>query len=192
MSSSKGKGKKLVYVSESLLEQAAKVSRDEDVSLGKLVENALSQAVQVNKLGYRSEQVTEFFEVLQSQRVLGGLFIPSGVLDFMIEKCSEKDRAQLRGVWSEAGKWSGKYFAERYQEPINAFKHFLELSRWDLNEVDITQDANSIKIRCVSTVLSLEGTNLLSKFVEGVITGLNHTIEQVDILKGLIILTAKK
>jgi len=186
------KSKKLVYVSESLLEQAAKVSRDEDVSLGKLVEISLLQAVKVNRLGYRSEQMADFFDILQSHRVLGGLFVPSGVLDFMVEKCCEKDVAQLRTLWFESGKWTGKYFAEKFADPVDAFGRFLELSRWDLNEVAVTKDASSVKVRCVSTVMTLENTNLLSKFIEGVMAGLGYAVDHVDCLKGMIILRAKK
>lgn len=187
-----GKSKKLVYVSEDLLEQAAKVSRDEDVSLGKLIETSLLQVVKVNKLGYRSEQMAEFFDVLESNRVLGGLFVPSGVLDFMVEKCCKSDAEALRGLWFESGKWTGKYMVDKFADPIDAFKHFLELSRWDLNEVDISANEGYVKVRCVSTVLSLESTILLSKLMEGVLLGMGYVIENADYLKGLIVLRAKK
>lgn len=189
---SSGKGKKLVYVSEDLLDLAAKVSRDEGISLGKLVESSLLQAVKVNKLGYKSEQMADFFDVLQSNRVLGGLFVPSGVFDFMIEKCCKNDTAQLQGLWLDSGKWSGKYLAGKFRNPVDAFKHFLELSRWDLNEVDIGVNGGSVKVRCVSTVMTLENTLLLSKFVEGVMVGMGYVVDSVDCLKGMIILTAKK
>lgn len=189
---SSGKGKKLVYVSEALLEQAAKVSRDEDISLGRLVESSLLQAVKVNRLGYRSDQMADFFDVLQSNRVLGGLFVPTGVLDFMIEKCCKNDSAELRGLWFESGQWTGKYLGEKFAAPVEAFKHFLELSRWDLNEVDVKVNGNSVKVRCVSTVMTLENTTLLSKFIEGILVGLGYVTEHVDCLKGMIILSSKK
>jgi hypothetical protein len=187
-----GKGKKLVYVSEDLLEQAAKVSRDEGVSLGKLVECSLMQALKVNKLGYRSEQMADFFDVLQSNRVLGGLFVPSGVLDFMIAKCCKNDAVRLETLWFESGNWTGQYFAEKFANPVDAFRHFLELSRWDLNEVNVKASGNSVKVRCVSTVMTLESTHLLSKFIEGVLGGMGYKVEHVDCLKGMIILASEK
>ena len=186
------KNKKLVYISEDLLEQAAQVSRGEGVSLGKLVESSLMQAVKVNKLGYRSDQMADFFDVLQANRVLGGLFIPSGVLDFMIEKCCQNDSETLRALWFESGRWTGKYLAEKFSDPVGVFGRFLELSRWDLNEVDVKGSGNSVKVRCVSTVMTLENTNLLAKFIEGVMAGLGYVVEQVDCLRGMIILRAKK
>ena len=187
-----GKGKRLVYVSEDLLDKVAKVTRDEGVSLSKLVEAALMEAVKVNELGYNSKQMAEFFNVMQTNRVLGGLFIPSGVLDFMVEKCSKSDLQQLQALWYDSGKWSGKYLKEKFQNPVEAFGHFLELSRWDLNEVDVKEAGDVLKVRCVSTVMSIEGTRLLAKFIEGVVNGLGYSIEDVDCLKGMIILESKK
>lgn len=187
-----GKGKRLVYVSEDLLEKVAKVTRDEGVSLSKLVEAALMEAVKVNELGYTSKQMAEFFNVLQTNRVLGGLFVPSGVLDFMVEKCCKNDLQQLQALWFDSGKWNGKYLKEKFQNPVEAFGHFLELSRWDLNEVDVKEVGSTLKVRCVSTVMSIEGTQLLAKFIEGVVNGLGYNTEHVDCLKGMIILESKK
>ncbi len=188
------KGKRLVYVSEGLIDKASKVSRDEGVSLSKLVETALTEAIKVNELGYNSKQMADFFNVLQTNRILGGLFVPSGVLDCMIELCGKGDRQQLQVLWYESGKWNGKYLKEKFADPIDAFKHFLELSRWDLNEVDIKANggSSSVKVRCVSTVMSVEGTQLLSKFIEGVLSGLGYSTLHLDVLKGMIILESKK
>ena len=186
------KGKKLVSVSEELLDQIAKVSVKEGVSLGKLVETSLQQTVKVNKLGYTSEQVVEVFDVLQANRVLGGLFVPIGVFDFMIEKCREKGSTQLQTLWLESGQWTGKYMAEKFPNPPVAFGHFLELSRWDLNEVDIKAEGNAIKVRCVSTVMTLENTNLLAKFIEGSMKGMGYKLDHIDCSKGMIISEFKK
>jgi len=130
------KGKRLVYVSEGLIDKASKVSRDEGVSLSKLVESALTEAIKVNELGYNSKHMAEFFNVLQTNRVLGGLFVPSGVLDYMIELCDKGDSQRLQVLWYESGKWNGKYLKEKFADPVEAFKNFLELSRWE-NKVAI-------------------------------------------------------
>ncbi|MCW4007001.1 MAG: hypothetical protein NWF04_10505 [Candidatus Bathyarchaeota archaeon] len=189
---STGKGKKLVYVSENLIEQAAKVSRDEGVSLSKLVEAALTQVVKVNELGYTSKEVAAFFNVLQTHRVLGGLFVPSGVLDYMIKNCRH-NASQVQRLWFESGQWNGKYLKETFDDPVEAFKDFMELSRWDLNEVDIkVAGVDVVKVRCVSTVMTLESTALLAKYVEGVMTGLGYTTHKLDCLKGMIILESRK
>ena len=186
------KGKKLVYVSEDLIEKVSKVSRDEGISLGKLVENALGEVLKVNELGYSSKQMADFFNVLQTHRVLGGLFVPSGVLDYMIGEAGETRFVQLESLWYESGTWNGKYLKEKFDNPVDAFRHFLELSRWDLNEVDVKETEVTVKVRCISTVMSMSGTTLLAKFIEGVMNGMNYKTGLVDCLKGIIILEFKK
>jgi hypothetical protein len=185
------KGKKLVSVSEDLLDAAAKVSREEGISLGKLVETLLEQVVKVNKLKYRSDQMAEFFDVLQTNRVLGGLFVPTDVLDFMLEKC-RVDSAQLQTLWLESGCWTGKYLVEKFPDPIMAFVRFLKLSRWDLNEVDVKPSGNAVKIQCVSTVMSVESTTMLAKFVEGAMDGMGYRLVSKDCLKGMLIMNFKR
>ena len=187
-----GKGKKLVYISEDLLDKASKVSSAEGVSLSKLVEGALNEAVKVNELGYTSKQMAEFFNVLQTNRVLGGLFVPSGVLDYMIGKIYKNDAQQLQELWYESGKWNGKYLKEKFNDPVSAFRDFLGLSRWDLNEVDVKNDSNAVRVRCISTVMSVEGTRLLARFIEGIMNGMDYDTVKDSSLKGMIILEFKK
>jgi len=185
------KGKKLVSVSEGLLDAAAKVSREEGVPMGKLVENLLEQAIKVNKLRYRSDEMADFFNVLHTNKVLGGLFIPTAVLDFMLGQCNV-DNVQLQNLWLESGRWTGKYLTEKSVDPIAAFGRFLKFSRWDLNEVDITSTSGTVKVQCISTVMSLESTIMLAKFIEGALIGVGYKMVSVDCLKGMLIMHFKK
>jgi hypothetical protein len=182
------KGKKLVYVSEDLIDKAATVCRMENVSLSKLVEGALVETIKVHELGYSSKQMADLFDVLQANRVLGGLFVPSGVLDYMIEKASKADVAKLEELWCESGMWTGKYLKQKFSSPVESFNHFLQLSRWDLNEIDLKEDITGrVKVRCVSTVMSIEGTRLLEKFINGALVGMGYKLSSSECLKGLII-----
>lgn len=187
----KTKGKKLVYVSEGLIEGIAKISRNRGESVGKIVEDSLKQSVIVSEEGYDMKQVADFFNVMQAHRVLGGVFVPSSVLEYLIEAVYPNGKEELLAKWFESGRWNGKYLKEKFDDPVKAFACFLELSRWDLNEVEVKDLGDSVKIRCVSTVLTNEGTELLAKFIEGVMDGLGYKTEKVDCLKGMIILEAK-
>ncbi len=185
------KGKKLVYVSEGLVESVAKISRNRGESVGKVVEDSIRQSVRVNEEGYDVQQVSDYFSVMQAQRVLGGVFVPSSVLDFLVGSAYPEKREQLMAKWYESGRWHGKYLKEKFDDPVTAFGCFLELSRWDLNEVDVKEVDGAIKIRCVSTVLNDEGTEMLTKFIEGVMEGMGYKMGKADVLKGMIILQSK-
>jgi len=190
---SKGKGKRLVYVPADLLEVVTEASRRRGESVGKFVEETLRQAVRVNDMGYSPKQLAEFFEVMQAHRILGGAFVPLDVLNYLTSKaCKDKDeKEELQAKWYESGKWHGKYLKERFGDPVQAFKNFLEVSRWDLSEVEVKEDGNTVKLRCVSTVLTTEGTELLAKFIEGAMHSIGYQTEKSDCVKGMIVLAFK-
>jgi hypothetical protein len=187
----KSKGKKLVYVSEGLIDGVAKISRNRGESVGKVVEDSIKQSVRVNAEGYDVKQVADFFSVMQAHRVLGGVFVPSNVLDFLVSSVYAEKREQVLAKWFESGRWHGKYLKEKFDDPVAAFGSFLELSRWDLNEVEVKRVNGNMKVRCVSTVLTDEGTELLVKFIEGVMDGMGYKLGKADVLKGMIILQSK-
>ncbi len=188
----KGKGKKLVYVSESLVEGLVRVSKDKGESMNKLIEDALKESVRVNDEGYDVKQIADFFGVMQTHRVLGGVFVPSNVLDYLVEAVYPEGKEQLQKRWFESGRLNGKYLKEVSENPAEALGRFLELSRWDLNEVEVKASGDSVKVRCVSTVLSWSGTELLAMFIEGIMDGLGYKTVKNDFLKGMIILDFKR
>jgi hypothetical protein len=185
------KGKKLVYVPEDLLEEVAKASRGRGETISRFVEEALRQAVRVNKAGYNPQQLAEYFEVMQVQRVLGGAFVPLEVLNYLTNKACKEEKEQLGAKWYESGKWHGKYLKEKFEDPAQAFKAFLEASRWDLNEVEIKKEGETVKVRCVSTLLTAEATELLAKFIEGAMHSLGYQTQKTDCLKGMVVLEFK-
>jgi len=185
-------GKKLVYVSEDVLEAIAEVCREKGVAIGRFIEDALKQAVRLEELGYNVEEVADILEVIKAQKILGGAFIPQEVLNFMINVVYKAKSEELRAGCFESGKLYGRYMREKFSNPIEALKRFLETSRWDLSEVNVSSEGNINRLRCVSTVLSVEGTELLTKFVEGVIRGLGYEVLKVEFIKGIVIMEFKK
>jgi hypothetical protein len=188
---STGKGKKLVSVPEDLLEEATQISRSRGASVGRLFEDALKQAIRVNSVGYDLKQVADFFEVVQAHKVLGGIFVPSNVLDYLVESVYKNDKEALEAKWLESGQWTGKYLKEKFDTPVEALRNFLVFSRWDLNEVEVKEVGCLVKVRCISTVLSTGNTELLCKYIEGLLTGMGYQTGKLECLKGMIIIESK-
>ncbi|MCL2643358.1 MAG: hypothetical protein FWD52_07630 [Candidatus Bathyarchaeota archaeon] len=182
------KGKKLVYVNNVLLDEVAKVARTRGETITKFLEESLTQAVKVTSAGYDLKQLGQFFEVLYTQRVLGGAFVPLNVLNFLTDVASKNDGDALANVWFESGKWHGKYLKERFNDPVQSLEIFLEVSRWDLSEVEVKQLGAITRVRCISAVLTEEATQLLARFIEGIMQGFGYHLQKSDILKGMIVL----
>jgi hypothetical protein len=187
----KSKGKKLVYVSEDIINGITEISKKKGTSVTKYIEDMLKQAIRVDGLNFSTEEMGNILEVIQVQRVLGGTFMPLDVLNYVSDQCFEKEKDEIRLKWFESGKIYGKYLKERFSSPLKTFQVLLKVMRWDLDEVEIAQNTSNVKIRCVSSSLNSEGTDLLAKFIAGATNGMGYNTEKIDCMKGMIIMELK-
>lgn len=190
--SSKTKGRRLVYVPDDVVEEAQKVSKGRGESLNLFISEIMKLALTANRLGYTPEQAAEYLEVMQAQRNLGGAFVPVDVLAYLNNKAGATEAEKLETKWYESGRWHGKYLNDKFEDPVQAFKKFLVATRWDLNEVEVKQNGNTVKFRCISTLLTGKATELLAKFIEGALNSIGYHTSKCDTLKGMIVLDFAK
>ncbi len=184
----RSKGKKLIYVSEDLLDKISMISKKKGESISKFVEDNLRESVKVEQLGHNANEITTLLETLQIQRVLGGTFIPIDVVNHMCNRTYVQEKDLILSLWSDSGKLYGKYIKERYDHPIMTLINLLRTMRWDLNEVALREEKAMSKFRCISTSLNESGADLLSRFIEGAITGMGFKVLRRECLKGLIVI----
>lgn len=187
MSGGQSKGKRLIPIPETLLKGLMDASSKDGKTLNGYIEEALQQAVKVFQSGQNLNGMVHYFEILQSQKASGAIFMPLIVFDFMTQKVYATDKEQLLDVWFESGKWYGKYIAEKFENPVQALADLLQAARWDLNEVNVKKIDGKIKLRCTSTSLTKEGTELLLKFISGALDGMACKILNNEFMKGLIL-----
>ena len=185
-------GKKLVYVSEDIVDSISEITQKRGESITKFVEDILRQGVKVEALGFAPEEIGEMMEVIQVQRILGGTFVPLDVLNFISSSEFSSRKETLTEKWYDSGKLYGRYIKERFADPVRAFRAFLRVMRWDLNEIGLNQEGDSISLRCVSTSLNNEGTRLLFEFLKGALGGMDLRIVKSDCMKGMIIMDLVK
>jgi len=187
MSQGRSKGKRLIPVPESLLKGLMDAASKDGKPVNSYIEEALQQAVKVFETGQSLAGMVNYFKILQSQKASGAIFTPLTVFDFMTRKVSTTDKDKLLEEWFESGKWYGKYIVEKFQNPVQALADLLQVTRWDLNEVNVTAIDGKTKLRCTSIALTKDGTELLLKFIEGALDGMNCKILKNEFMKGLIL-----
>ncbi len=187
MSEGRSKGKRLIPVPEALLKGLMDASSKEGKPLNSYIEEALQQAVKVFETGQNLEGMVRYFEILQSQKASGAIFTPLNVFDFMTRKVYATDKEKLLDVWFESGKWYGKYLREKFENSVQALADLLQAARWDLNEVNVKEIDGKLKLRCTSTALTKEGTELLLKFISGALDGMECKTLKSEFMKGLIL-----
>ena len=187
MSGGRSKGKRLIPVPESLLKGLMDASSKEGKPLNRYIEEALQQAVKIFESGQNLKGLVHYFEILQSQKASGAIFTPLNVFDFMTNKVYATDKEKLLDVWFESGKWYGKYNSEKFLDPVQSLADLLQAARWDLTEVNVKKIDGKLKLRCTSTALTKEGTEMLLKFIEGALEGMNCKTLKNESMKGLIL-----
>lgn len=187
MSEGQSKGKRLIPIPEALLSGLMEASSKEGKPLNRYIEEALQQAVKLFEAGQDLKGMVRYFEILQSQKASGAVFTPLIVFDFLTNKVYATDKEKLLDVWFASGKWYGKYLTEKFENPVQALADLLKAARWDLNEVDVKRIDGKVKFRCTSTALTKEGTELLLKFIEGALAGMEYKTVKSEFMKGLVI-----
>ncbi len=183
---SKSRNKKLVAISEDVLAQAIEASVKANSSPNKFIEDALKLAVQMNSLGVTSNELENLCELSRSYKLLGGDFVPLDVLTYLTHKAYDEDKETFLSKWYDSGVWYGKYIKEKFNDPVEGFREFLLATCWSLSEVNVTFHKDFIKLICVSSVLSLEDTESLVKFIDGVMHGMRYQTNKTDYCKGII------
>lgn len=189
---SRAKDKRLVYIPGDLVEEVKEISRREGKSLSLFVSDVLKLALKANSLGFGPKQAAEYLDIMRSQRNLGGVFVPSDVLEYLNTAACGTETGQLKMKWYESGKWHGKYINEKFKDPVRALRNFLEATRWDLSEVEVRNGQDIIKFRCISNLLTGEATGLLARFIEGAMHSIGYKTEKSEAMKGMILLDFKK
>jgi len=135
----------------------------------------------------------EQLKALRVQRTLGATFIPLEVYSHLSSLSDNKERKEeLKLKWRESGMLHGNYLKERFEDPIHAFKTFLEATRWDLNEVKLENEGKRMKLRIASTTLTGEETSLLLEYMKAALNGIGLEIQSCNHMRGLIIIEAEK
>ena len=158
-----------------------------------MLAEVLRLALKANNLGYSPRRSSRISGHYASSTELGRSFYSKGCSDLSEQQSLwNGEIEQLQKKWYESGKWHGKYLNEKFKDPVQALKKFLKATRWDLSEVEVKKTENTVKFRCISTLLTGEGTKLLVKFIEGAMHSMGYQTDKSDTLKGMIILEFKK
>jgi hypothetical protein len=184
-----GGGGRLVYISEVALQQIRDASRKENCSIRKFIEEGLVGIMRAYEMGYPPRKLIDVLDVLQIHKDLGGILAPRAIFAEILKiKMDDQEKENLLEKWYDSGRWHGTRLSRASDDPISLFKLFLDSMGWNLNEVEVEEYGKKMKLVCVSSVITAEETEILSRFISGALCGMEYTIEKEDIMTGMIIL----
>lgn len=194
MSRGVAKGKRLIMVPSDLVARLMEISNVEGKVFYGFVSEILGEALRAHELGHSLKEIVDFFELMETHKASGAVMTPLETLTYLIAEVYESNRESLLEKGFESGEWYGKYLLARFPErdPVGVFVKLLEVGHWDLKEVRVVENGDSVRFRCVSPLLPLENTELVLKFIEGVMRSFGYRATFEDHLKGIIVLEFKK
>jgi predicted hydrocarbon binding protein len=119
---------------------------------------------------------------------MGASIVPQDILNYLTAKAYSIESEQVQAQWYESGKLYGKYLNEKFEKPLEALENLLKIGKWELSSVEVKSEANTVKVRCISAQLTIEGAETLAKFIEGAMNSLGFKTKSIECLRGMAIL----
>ncbi|RLI04823.1 hypothetical protein DRO26_03890, partial [Candidatus Bathyarchaeota archaeon] len=91
-----------------------------------------------------------------------------------------------------SGVWYGKFLQTKFKNPLEIFKKILTSCFWEITEVEISPENNKLYIKVIAPNQSQANTELLLKFINGVMASLNYKTLKEESWKGIIHLELEK
>jgi len=186
------KDKKLILVSNSVVNELMLIANKQGKPFYGFVTETLEHALKVYADGHSLEEVVSFYELMEIFKSLGAKMISDDMFNYLIVKEYEAGKSVLQDKLYEFGRLCGKSLTSKSERPFETLENLLSGAGWDLNEVAVTEKDDKVRIRCVSSVLSIEATELLLKFIDGVVHELGYKTQKQDYVKGLILVEYEK
>lgn len=187
------KGRKLIAVPSELVNELNELANRNGVPFYRYTASALEEAVKAGRMGRTLREVVEFYEVMEMRKASGYILVPQDIVRWLIKKLWSKEKDSLREMYLGAGRWFGRFLAAKYRrEALDFFFKVLKVSEWELEEVDLEEKGDVLRLRLTSLTLPEEETMLLMHYIEGVMESLRVKIEKKECMKGIIILELKK
>ena len=180
------KDTKLLVVPAELADRLKEVAVRHRVSLSAYVTSILREALRAEEMGVTLGEALSLYRMMEIQRGAGVLQAPRTALQPLLSKAYREVGEELRNLWFEAGRWYGQYLKTRLgdENPIGFLEEVLRY-HWNLNEVSFRGDDLELLVTFISFTLSMEGTELLSCYISGILHSLGFREEDRLILEGL-------
>lgn len=150
------------------------------------ISETLEHALRVYNAGLSLEDVVDFYEFMDLYRSLGAKIVSNDAFSYFVSRLYKADKDSVGQKWYEFGRLCGKSLMAKYADPITVLEKFLAIKEWELNEVSVVRSEKNVKIKCISSILSDEATDLLARFIDGIMHELNYKTERRECLKGII------
>ncbi|MHC1589511.1 MAG: hypothetical protein ACXQTQ_00925 [Candidatus Hecatellaceae archaeon] len=193
MGSARKGDKKFIAVRGDLLRKAIEISNRRGKSFYGFVNEVFEQAIRAEEMDSTLAEIVEKYKFIETLRKAGAVMVTLDLLNYCLDQLLETRSKDLLERWYESGVWYGKYLSAKFENPLEALSKTLNMYFWEISEIRFSSNSDgTATIKIIAPNQSHEHTELLAKFVEGVVNSLNYKISKREFWKGIIILELVK
>ncbi len=178
--------KKLIRAPGDLVSKLSEAANRQGKTFYSYISEILEQAVRAYEMKRSLKEIIDAYEILEIYKEAGTVFTPRDFLEYLVGKTYGEDKETLERLWHQAGRWYGVYLKERSSDSIDTFVRLLREGRWDLSEVTVKRNQETLEFKCVSPLVSQERTELIRHFIEGAMHSLGYKSEEKECFRGII------
>jgi hypothetical protein len=154
------------------------------------VNEILQQALRADEMGLNLSHVIENREKMEKAKGMGFTFTIEKLLYEVVGLAHDKAKKELGEIWLETGKWYGRYFADKGDDPIESFTEAMQLLSLGNPVTSIEkQNGGRLVVSCVGEFYTDGFTEMHGLFIRGVLETFGWEHVETENGKGMIRLT---
>jgi len=178
---------KLIKVPKALAAQVKLVTGRIGTNVSEYTTDALSQALRIEDMDSNLEEAVDTFQMVQVHKGAGLVNLPRNSLTRIVSLLPDEAVAMFQEGSLEAGRWYAAYLSSKLSpESILTFLQSDLRISWNLDEVEIVKEDVLIHFRATSFNMPMSVTELFVLYTRGVFEELGYSINEEDVLPGLI------
>ena len=182
MSSSR---RKMLAAQEDIANLIAELAKRKDMTVYQTVNDILEQALRVEGMGLSLREVVDERWMLERAREIGLTFTVEQLLYRVVDEAYEENRERTAEMWREMGRWYGKYFQAKHDNPLEAFREAMELFCMGSAEYSLEQNGRGLSLSFIGEKLTPGYTELFSLMVEEILLVLGYKVKDRELRKGM-------
>ena len=179
--------RKMLAADEEIANRVVEMAQKRGQTVFQTVNDILEQALRVDGMGLTLTDVVNERGMLEKAKQMGLTFTIENLLYDVVELAHSNAEKNLTDLWLETGKWYGKYFTQKSDNGLDAFRVAMDLLTIgnSVYYLELEKDG-VVLISYVSERFNSGYIEVCSKFIEGVFDSFDMELLGKENSKGVI------
>ncbi|OYT53357.1 MAG: hypothetical protein B6U76_08580 [Desulfurococcales archaeon ex4484_217_2] len=186
-----GLARRLIPISEELLDELVRVASSGGSSLRVIVEDILKDAIKVFRLRGSLKSVVREIEVLEEVKRLGGYIVPARVFYSILDRLGDDDFEKVVSEMKKTSSWYGSVLKAKFgRGGVNLLGDVLQTYFWD-SKVSIRNSGNKVSIILSSPHQTDKATYVTRESLLALLKSMGLNVLNVESSEGVIVVEAE-